>query len=158
MGLARETRSVNGEMTEPRNFSWFVEGKLAGMAYPRETDLAFLAGQGIKTLVNLTPDDYYSGVAEQHGVQMKTIRVPAFEPPTLEQIREFLELVDSTKEVNLASYPAVLASFRLLKAKNTWNDWLRESSMAVFLSLNLLHACLSALVSLNVSMLHDSLA
>ena len=74
------------------------------MAYPRETDLAFLAGQGIKTLVNLTPDDYYSGLAEQHGVQMKTIRVPAFEPPTLGQIQEFLELIDSTKEASSSSF------------------------------------------------------
>ena len=99
----RAPRANKPKMTEPRNFSWFVEGKLAGMAYPRETDLAFLAGQGIKTMVNLTPDDYYSGLAEQHGVQMKTIRVPAFEPPTLEQIREFLELVDSTKEASSSS-------------------------------------------------------
>lgn len=97
-------RDETSKMTEPRSFSWFVEGKLAGMAYPRETDLAFLAGQGIKTLVNLTPDDYYSGLAEQHGVQMKTIRVPAFEPPTLGQIQEFLELIDSTKEASSSSF------------------------------------------------------
>ncbi len=88
-------------MTEPRNFSWFVEGRLAGMAYPKETDIPFLAQSGIKTLVNMTRDDYYSEVAEANGVAVHTIYVPDFEQPSLHQINDFLEIVDATKEVYL---------------------------------------------------------
>ena len=70
------------------------------MAYPCPTNLAFLAGQGIKTLINLTEYDDYSEAAKQHDVEMKAIFIPEFEPPTLEQIREFLKIVDSVKEVS----------------------------------------------------------
>lgn len=68
------------------------------MAYPDKSDMAFLAGQGIKTLVNLTEYDCYSRAAEKHGLEMKSIFIPEFEPPTQEQIQEFIEVVDSTKE------------------------------------------------------------
>ena len=120
-------------MTEPRNFSWFVEGLIAGMGYPKgrvgrgipdtrvvrrrhfdgnryshfmsfflplETDIPFLASVGIKTLINMTRDNYYAEVAEAHGVTVQTIYVPDFEPPSVEQIREFLQVVDSAKEVS----------------------------------------------------------
>lgn len=90
-------------MTEPYNFSWFVEGKLAAMAYPDDSDMAFLVRQGIKTLINLTEYDDYSEVAKQHGIETKCIFIPEFDPPTLEQIQEFVETVDSTKEVSFYS-------------------------------------------------------
>lgn len=51
------------------------------MAYPDKSDMAFLAGQGIKTLVNLTEYDCYSRAAEKHGLEMKSIFIPEFEPP-----------------------------------------------------------------------------
>ena len=73
------------------------------MAYPDKSDMAFLAGQGIKTLVNLTEYDCYSRAAEKHGLEMKSIFIPEFEPPTQEQIQEFIEVVDSTKEVSFSN-------------------------------------------------------
>lgn len=93
------------EMTQPGNFSWFVEGRLAGMRYPRETDIAFLARHGVKTLVNLTGDDYYSAVAEAEGIKVHTIYIPDFTPPTLEQIKEFLGIVDAAEEVHIYCRP-----------------------------------------------------
>lgn len=86
-------------MTQPRNFSWFVEGRLAGMAYPRETDIPFLAENGVKTLVNLTRTDYYCEEAAANGVAVRTIDIPDFQPPSIAQINEFLDIVDGAKEV-----------------------------------------------------------
>ncbi len=86
-------------MTEPSNFSWFVEGRLAGMAFPKETDILFLAQSGIKTLVNLTGDECYLEAAKDNGISVHIICVPDFNPPSLQQINRFLELVDATKEV-----------------------------------------------------------
>ncbi len=69
------------------------------MGYPKETDIPFLAQEGVKTLVNMTRDDYYSEVATANGIRVHTIDVPDFENPSLKQIREFLEIVDASKEV-----------------------------------------------------------
>ena len=89
-------------MTQPRNFSWFVDGKLAGMGYPRDTDIPFLADAGIKTLVNITESntpDYFA-VAETYKIGMHTVQTQAFCPPSNEQIQEFLKIVDDAQGVS----------------------------------------------------------
>ncbi len=86
-------------MTEPSNFSWFVQGRLAGMGFPKGTDILFLAQSGIKTLVNLTRDECYLEAAKDNGITVHIIYIPDFTPPSLQQINRFLELVDATKEV-----------------------------------------------------------
>jgi len=89
-------------MTQPRHFSWFVDGKLAGMGYPKDTDIPFLADAGIKTLVNLTetktPD--YFAVAETHKIGVHTVQTQAFCPPSNEQIQQFLKIVDDAQGVS----------------------------------------------------------
>ena len=88
-------------MTQPFNFSWFVEGKLAGMGYPEDTDIPFLADAGIMTLVNIDPyaPDYIQA-AEEYGVVVRTIQIYEFCPPSNEQIQQFLEIVDGTQGVS----------------------------------------------------------
>ena len=90
------------ETTQPRNFSWFVDGKLAGLAYPRDTDIPFLADAGIKTLINITetgtPD--YFAVAEAHGIGAHTIPTQAFCPPSNEHIQQFLKIVGEAPGVS----------------------------------------------------------
>ena len=69
-------------------FSWFIEGKLAGMPWPEGDAVQFLADQGIKVLVNLTTEPTsYKEVAESLGIQCITVDIPDFCPPSMEQAR-----------------------------------------------------------------------
>ena len=88
-------------MDAPRNFSWFVENKLAGMGYPKdEAELAYLAHKaGIKTLVNLTQTSNYVDQANELGISVHQIVIDDFCPPSLDQIQQFLSIVDNCKEV-----------------------------------------------------------
>ncbi|XP_074931172.1 dual specificity protein phosphatase 23 isoform X4 [Phalacrocorax aristotelis] len=80
--------------SEPPNFSWVVEGQLAGLAMPREPGhYRFLLRQGVRHLVSLS-----ERAPPHHGccpaVQLHRLRVPDFSPPTPEQIQSFLQLVE----------------------------------------------------------------
>ena len=85
------------KMSQPRNFSWFVEGKLAGMGCPRDEDIPFLKDQGIKTLVNLTSFSApnYIKSAEEHELTVHSITIQDFCPPTMEQIQQFISILDN---------------------------------------------------------------
>ncbi|NWH83191.1 DUS23 phosphatase, partial [Piaya cayana] len=80
--------------SKPPNFSWVVEGRLAGLAMPREPGhYQFLLGQGVRHLVSL------SERAPPHhaccpDIQLHQLRVPDFTPPTPRQIQSFLRLVE----------------------------------------------------------------
>ena len=85
----------------PKNFSWFVGSKLAGMGCPRNrAQLAYLAQNGIKTVVNLTEMNHYSEEATSLGIAVHQIPIPDYCSPSLVQIQQFMSLLDSTKEVS----------------------------------------------------------
>ncbi|XP_042641063.1 dual specificity protein phosphatase 23-like isoform X1 [Tyto alba] len=80
--------------SEPPNFSWVAEGRLAGLAMPREPGhYRFLLGQGVRHLVSLS-----ERAPPHHGccpaIQLHRLRVPDFSPPTPAQIQGFLQLVE----------------------------------------------------------------
>lgn len=79
---------------EPPNFSWVSPGRLAGLGMPREPGhYRFLLGQGVRHLVSLS-----ERAPPHHGccpaIRLHRFRVPDFTPPTAEQIRSFLQLVE----------------------------------------------------------------
>ena len=78
-------------MAEPRNFSWFVEGKLAGMGWPSAESIQFLADSGIDVLVNLTENNppAYKEVADHHGIECVHVKIKAYGTPTMEQVQFF---------------------------------------------------------------------
>ena len=85
----------------PKNFSWFVRSKLAGMGCPRNrAQLAYLAQNGIKTVVNLTEMSHYSEEAISHGITVHQIPIADYCSPSLVQIQQFMSLLDSTSEVS----------------------------------------------------------
>ena len=86
-------------MTQPFNFSWFVEDKIAGFGYPDKRELPFLAEQGITEIVNTTGVDRYGRHAAEQNITVHSIAIEEFCPPTLEQIKEFLDIVASAKGV-----------------------------------------------------------
>ncbi|XP_037267805.1 dual specificity protein phosphatase 23 isoform X1 [Falco rusticolus] len=80
--------------SEPPNFSWVAEGRLAGLAMPRQPGhYRFLLGQGVRHLVSLS-----ERAPPHHGccpdIQLHRLRVPDFSPPTPRQIQSFLQLVE----------------------------------------------------------------
>ncbi|XP_072774491.1 dual specificity protein phosphatase 23 [Taeniopygia guttata] len=79
---------------KPPNFSWVVEGRLAGLAMPREPGhYRYLRDLGVRHLVSLS-----ERAPPHHGCcpQIRLHRFPVadFTPPSPEQIRSFLSIVE----------------------------------------------------------------
>ncbi|XP_077991006.1 dual specificity protein phosphatase 23-like [Glandiceps talaboti] len=78
---------------EPGNFSWVDDGKVAGLAFPsRQEHLLFLHQQGIKHLVSLTQRN----PAMDPNIEWHPIKMPDFTAPSIEQINEFLKIVEDS--------------------------------------------------------------
>ncbi|MCK6461652.1 MAG: dual specificity protein phosphatase family protein, partial [Planctomycetes bacterium] len=67
----------------PLNFSWIVEGRVAGMARPRPGDLAWLREQGVTAVLSLTERK-----PELAGFDVHHIPVVDMTSPTLDQLRD----------------------------------------------------------------------
>lgn len=80
----------------PKNFSWLIQGEIAGMAKPLSivADLEFLKDHGIEAIVSLTQFQLHKTLIEEFGFEYKHIPVPDFTPPTQSQIEEFLSFVN----------------------------------------------------------------
>ncbi|KAM9293894.1 dual specificity protein phosphatase 23 [Gastrophryne carolinensis] len=81
----------------PHNFTWVEPGLLAGMALPRlPAHYQYLYDNGIRHLVALTErkPPYHDTCP---GISLHHIRIIDFCPPTLEQIKAFLKIVDNAK-------------------------------------------------------------
>jgi len=81
---------------KPTNFSWVIEGKLAGSARPEnETQLQWLKNKGIKALVCLNME---RPIDEQQvkslGFEYALIPVKDFTAPRLEDIVEFVRFTN----------------------------------------------------------------
>ncbi len=84
-------------MKMPRNFSWLIQGEIAGMARPLSmvTDLEFLKDNGIEAIVSLTEVPLHKTLIEEFGFEYKHIPVPDLTSPTQEQIEEFVSFVNN---------------------------------------------------------------
>ncbi len=81
------------------NFSWVIEGKLAGSRGPRsKQDLVFLKQRGIGALVRLVePDEAWVTTKEVNEVNLEDYNepVPDFTAPTGAQIDRIVAYIDS---------------------------------------------------------------
>ncbi|GAX62286.1 protein-tyrosine phosphatase [Candidatus Scalindua japonica] len=75
-----------------RNFSWLIEGEIAGMGKPASSvnDFEFLKGKGVEAIVTLTEYPLSEVLIEEFGFNVKHIPVKDFEAPALEQIEDFV--------------------------------------------------------------------
>jgi atypical dual specificity phosphatase len=92
-----ETRPI----APSQGFSWIVQGELAAMPLPGrdrplEQDVAYLDQEGIRVLVSLTDDPPDGTVLESRGIDQEHIPVQDFTPPTLEQMIEFVGVVENS--------------------------------------------------------------
>src|SRR3972149_5303624 len=84
-------------MRMPRNFSWLIQGEIAGMARPMSmvADLEFLKDNGIEAIVSLTELPLHKTLIEEFGFEYKHIPIVDLSSPTQEQIEEFIHFANN---------------------------------------------------------------
>jgi atypical dual specificity phosphatase len=87
----------------PDNFSFVIEGRLAGMArpgrsIPLEDDLAFLRARGIGSIVSMTERPLDERILGAFGLRYLHLPVPDYCAPTIQQIEEFLAFLDEADQ------------------------------------------------------------
>ena len=82
-----------------RNFSWLIEGEIAGMAKPASSvyDFEFLKDNGFEAIVSLSEFPLSEVLIEEFGFTVKHIPVRDFEAPTLEQIEDFVAFAENAR-------------------------------------------------------------
>jgi atypical dual specificity phosphatase len=87
------------------NFSWLIEGKLAGSARPggdgpEEPDLQFLQEQGIRAIVTLCHKTCNPELLEKYGLMSKYLPVDDFKAPGLELVEKAVGYIERRLENN----------------------------------------------------------
>ncbi len=82
-----------------RNFSWIIEGEIAGMAKPASSvyDFEFLKEKGLEAIVSLSEYPLSEILIEEFGFSVKHIPVRDFQPPTLEQVEDFVAFAKNAR-------------------------------------------------------------
>lgn len=86
--------------TETLNFSWLIEGEVAGCAAPMsKAELAYLRSQGIRAIVRLAypdKDDFVIDSADVKATGLEDLQVPVqdFHAPSPQQIEAALRFVE----------------------------------------------------------------
>ncbi|MGH2457620.1 MAG: dual specificity protein phosphatase 23 [Chloroflexota bacterium] len=76
-----------------RNFSWVLEGELAGSAFPGDAGAAeWLADQGIRAVVSLT--DEAPPIASETAIEALQVPIKDFSAPTAELIDQAVGFID----------------------------------------------------------------
>jgi len=83
----------------PHNFSWLINGEIAGMGNPYDLrkDLEFLKDQGITAMVSLTSTPLESSLIEEFGFDYLHIPIRDFSAPTMKQVDRFVEFARKAK-------------------------------------------------------------
>jgi atypical dual specificity phosphatase len=82
-----------------QGFSWIVDGELAAMPVPGRTrplpeDVEFLQQAGVRTVVSLAEDPPDIAGVTAGSIHQVRIPVPDFTAPTLDQMIEFVDVVE----------------------------------------------------------------
>lgn len=86
----------------PRNFSWVVDQRVAGMGYPDEdSNLLYLLNNGISHIITLT-DTNVPSTERFPEIEILALKVQDFTPPTIEQIEKCLDFIDVWNKQNQA--------------------------------------------------------
>ena len=82
-----------------RNFSWLIEGEIAGMAKPASSvyDFEFLKDKGFEVIVSLTEYPLSEVLLEEFGFTVKHIPFRDFDAPTMEQIEDFVAFAEKVR-------------------------------------------------------------
>jgi len=81
-----------------RNFSWLIEGEIAGMARPASVNtFEILKDNDIGAIVSLSEFSLSKGLIEEFGFEVKHIPLKDFSAPSIKQIEDFLEFAKKTR-------------------------------------------------------------
>ena len=86
------------------NFSFLVDGKVAGSAHPGggaalQEALQWLKGQGFHGVLSLTEHGLPEEALAEHGLKSQHVPIQDYTPPEPEQIQQAIRFIDSlTKE------------------------------------------------------------
>lgn len=81
-------------MSEPRNFSWIEQRRLAASAQPDDAEeYVWLRKQGIDLIITLTEDPLRRDWLDDAGLLGLHVPITDMDAPTLEQIREVLSAI-----------------------------------------------------------------
>lgn len=89
-------RRLHGIMTDrPTNFSWVIEGKLAGCGLPvTEDEFGWVVDQGIKSVVTVRevalPSDWFDG----GDIDYLHLAVEDFGAPNIEELAQAVDFID----------------------------------------------------------------
>jgi atypical dual specificity phosphatase len=92
----------------PWNFSFVIDGCLAGMAHPglggRVTNaLTFLDKNEVRAIVSLTLESLDEEAVKEAGMKYLHLPVHDFRPPTLEQVEHFVSFVNERRRAEEAA-------------------------------------------------------
>lgn len=83
------------------NFSYLIPGVLAGSSMPRgRKDLERLVDEGIKVLITAMEESLNEALVKEVGLKYHYLPVPPFGTPTLQQINNFVDLVNTNRAKN----------------------------------------------------------
>lgn len=81
------------------NFSWIVEGKLAGLARPYSPEaFAALKSQEVLTLLSLTEEPLPSNLLKKYGILARHLPIVDFTAPTVYQVDEAVSFINQGLE------------------------------------------------------------
>ncbi len=78
----------------PRNFSWVIEKKLAGSAFPMLSNFEWLHNNGIRAIVNLTEEPHSDEIIEKFQFKYLHLPIPDFGVPTIDEAVTYVHFVD----------------------------------------------------------------
>ena len=83
------------------NFSYLIPGVLAGSSMPRERqDLERLVDEGVEVLVTAMEESLNGDLVKDVGLEYHYYPVPPYGTPTLQQITDFVDLVNTNRAKN----------------------------------------------------------
>lgn len=81
------------EAYPPYNFTWFVEGKIAGMGWPQTVaNVNYLADVGINHIITLSPERIPPIMDCKKQMKWTLLKIKEFSAPNLKQIVKFIEI------------------------------------------------------------------
>lgn len=84
------------------NFSWVIQKQLAGVSYPRSEDaIALLPKLGVQAFLSLSEESLPEDLLRKYKIQWAHLPVADFTAPTLEQIEQALNIIESFLERDL---------------------------------------------------------
>src|SRR5438105_805347 len=84
------------------NFSWLIDGRLAGMAHPRrDAVLAVLYALGVRAIVTLTEAPLPADALERHHLQAAHFPILDFTAPTVAQAAGAVDAIDDFLDAGL---------------------------------------------------------